>query len=283
MSKHFVQNALLRRTLISGYRAYARSQIWRTGPRIFINSIPKAGTHLLTAELDKFREIRNSRLHIETREVNAAAVGGGRVEEIRIDAALFADRARTVRRGQFFSGHLFWDETLAAFLRDANIRTVFVKRDPRDILVSQLHYIVGLRRHYLHRLIGGLRNDEERLRMLVLGRVGEPFIRPLREQLARFIPWTSAEFVLDVRFEDLVGERGGGSMERKRETLLRICHHCGLPTDRIEEFSRAAAKATPTLRAGRANAWQAGLPDSIVRLVTEHCAEEIARLGYPID
>ena len=51
MSKNFVQNALLRQSLLTAYRGYARAQFWRSGPRIFVNSIPKAGTHLLTAEL----------------------------------------------------------------------------------------------------------------------------------------------------------------------------------------------------------------------------------------
>ena len=72
MSKNFVQNALLRKSLLTAYRGYARAQIWRSGPRIFVNSIPKAGTHLLTAELEKFPQLQNSRLHIQAHKVNAA-------------------------------------------------------------------------------------------------------------------------------------------------------------------------------------------------------------------
>jgi hypothetical protein len=281
MSKNFVQNALARQLLIAGYRSFARAQLWRSGPRIFVNSIPKAGTHLLTAELDKFTELQNSRLHIETRLVNAAAPDHARVEEVAIDADK-ADRfLGQVRKGQFFSAHLFWDDALAARLRARDIRTIFMQRDPRDILVSRLKYVLGLERHYLHQhLAKELGSDEERLRVLILGRKADPFIRPMREMLESFAPWTSADFVLTVKFEDLVGERGGGTTEAKYRALERICTHCGLSTDRLAEFARTPPKATPTLREGRSNTWRKHLSPEIVALFEAECGAATAALGY---
>jgi hypothetical protein len=279
MSKNFVQNASMRRMLLSGYRLWARAQIWRSGPRIFVNSIPKAGTHLVTAELDKFASLQNSRLHLQAHEIGSFA--GRDLEDASLDLDKVRRQIATVRRGQFFSAHLPWSAPLAEMLRGSDVRSIFVTRDPRDILVSRLHYIKGLKRHPLHAFVAGLPSDQERLRVLVEGRSGSPFIRPMAEALSGFLAWTTDPAVLTVRFEDLVGERGGGTREAKAAALAGICRHCELPADRLEAFAASAPKATPTLRAGKANAWRGAIPPEVAALIHARCGPQIAAMGYP--
>lgn len=280
MSKHFVQSAGLRSLLLKGYRTYARAQWWRSGPRIFINSIPKAGTHLLAAELEKFPQVQNSRLHINSKDVFVDhRIGGiGNV----VDFRNFQASIEEVRPGQFFTAHLPFDPGFVARLDDGGVRTLFVMRDPRDILVSRLHYVKGLRRHSQHDLFTSrLETDEERLRILLEGNDARPHIVPFRTLLERFAPWAQAPGVLTVRFEDLVGERGGGTTEAKHNTLRAVAEHCGLPAGQVERYAATAAKATATLRRGQANAWRESLPPDIIEAVHRECGALIAEMGYP--
>jgi hypothetical protein len=281
MSKHFVQNAALRAALLGGYRAYARAQLWRSGPRIFVNSIPKAGTHLLTAELDKFRSLQNSRLHLENRRLR---LPGTRTPEAhaRLDFAEVERQIGTVRRGQYFTAHLFWSEELERLLAGQSVRTIFMARDPRDILVSRLHYALGLKRHWLNaHLTEKFTSDEARYHFLLDGHSGDPFVLPVEQQLAGHIPWTRSPTTLTVKFEELVGERGGGSTEAKLEALRRIADHCGLPADELDRFAASAAKATPTLRRGKTDAWRSELPKPIAERVNREWAPILAAFGYP--
>ncbi|HEV2746395.1 MAG TPA: sulfotransferase domain-containing protein [Allosphingosinicella sp.] len=283
MSKNFVQNAVLRQALLSAYRGYARAQLWRSGTRILVNSIPKAGTHLLTAELEKLPHLQNSRLHIQAHLVNAAS-GGHRTEAFALDTKRVAKLIGTVRRGQFFSAHLMFTDELDALLRAKGVRTIFMLRDPRAILVSRFHYIMGLKRHHLHDFLSReARSDEERYRLLVEGHAGEPYMRPMADMMRGFLPWLDSPATLSVRFEDLVGERGGGSMEAKLTALRRICDHIGLAPAGLEQQAATAAKATPTLRTGQANAWREALPPAALEAVERQCGELIRAMGYPAE
>jgi hypothetical protein len=281
MSKHFVQNAALRAVLLGTYRAYARAQLWRSGPRIFVNSIPKAGTHLLAAELDNFRSLQNSRLHLKNQQLR---LPGPRTPEAhsRFDIAKIAREIGTVRGGQYFTAHLFWSEELERLLLEQGVRTIFMARDPRAILVSRLHYTLALKRHWLNAyLVENFASDEARYHFLLDGHPGDPFVLPVVHLLKGHIPWTTSPTTLTVKFEDLVGERGGGSAQAKLEALRRIADHCGLPTDELDRFAASAAKATPTLRRGKSDTWRSELPKPIAERVNREWAPILAAFGYP--
>lgn len=280
MSKHFVQNATLRKVLLGGYRVYARSHFWRSGPRVLVNSIPKAGTHLLTAELERLDNLGNSRLHIETDKFTFShrknALGFPAVDLRKLQRAV-----ETVRKGQFFSAHMYWSEGFEELMASNDVHQIFIARDPRDILLSRMHYAMGLKRHRLHAfLTERLSSDEERLRVLVDGRDADPFIRPFRATLDGFLPWMSRDAVLAVRFEDLVGERGGGSAQAKREALHRIARFCGLDVQRVDDLANRGTAPTPTMRKGKIGTWKDEMPSDIVKLVEDKLGDAISAFGY---
>ena len=283
MSKNFVQNATLRSLAMGAYRLYARAQVWRTGPRIFINSIPKAGTHLVTAELERFKGMQHSRLHIE---IAKTKVGDQRRPDRNpvLDYAQVARYVDQVRPGQFFSAHLFWTQEMQDIIAARGIPTVFVLRDPRDILISRLHYTAGLKRHWMHKFFTeNYHTDVERLRLLIEGHEANPVVIPMRNVLESFQPWLTAPGVLAVKFEDLVGERGGGSAQKKLEVLTQIAEHCCLPTAHLDELARTATGATATLRKGKIGGWRADMPGEIVDLLHRDCGDLIEAFGYPLD
>lgn len=282
MSRHFVQSSVLRKVALGVYRAVARVQFWRSGPRVLVNSIPKAGTHLLTAELNQFKELRNSRLHLDSNRIcspEMLAHQGPPAPNIERTMRYVSQ----VRLGQFFTAHWYWSPELLELMNRCEIRSLFMIRDPRDMLASRLYYIKTLKRHPLHRFINnGFRNDNDRYRALIRGH-DRPFGLPERTRLEAYLPWTVAPQVLTVKFEDLVGEHGGGSVRKKHETLVRIAEHCGLNAEPISDIAARQTHPTATLRRGKIGTWREELPADIIAEWMDNCADVVTAFGYPED
>ena len=264
---------------MSGYRAWARMQVWRSGPRIFINSLPKAGTHLLTSELARIDGLQNSRLHLLNSEILKFPENQSTKTEIDIDFT--KKQIGRIRHGQYFSAHLPWSPAMESLMVDHGIAPIFVLRDPRDVLASLYHYIMGLKRHRQHQFLANPALSKlDRYRFLVEGHSGEPFRRPMAEILDLYAPWAESERTLTVRFEALVGARGGGSDEEKRAAFQRIAAHCGIPEDRLPGNITQAPAKTATLRKGMSGTWRQELPQEIQELVELRCGDTLRRLGY---
>src|SRR5690606_20231030 len=131
-------------------RLYAQSQCWRKGPRILVNSIPKAGTHLLVSELSRVTDLQNSYVHIENRRINALSRRNERVSRFQLNASALRRQLSKIRQGQFFTARMSFSDEALCVLTEEKIRTILVIRHPLDILVSQYHYIMGLKRHHHH-------------------------------------------------------------------------------------------------------------------------------------
>jgi len=276
---HFVQSAAIRNGLISLYRIYARAQVWRKGPRVFVNSIPKAGTHLVTSWLDRIPQLQNSRLWVRKRFVNAKGEYGERLGDYEFDRIAFDSQLATVRNGQFFTGHLQSVPELLAALHEGDVRTIFVKRHPLDVLVSQFHYIKGLRRHSKHGFFMGLGSDDDRIDVLIRGN-NEPHIIGMADQLRAYHGWLEAPGVFAVSFEDLVGERGGGTDAVRDRTQAEMLEFLGLPADALREKATPAASAT--FRKGRMNAWAELLTSDRLSRLTDDDRQAIHEFGYDI-
>lgn len=261
MSKHFFQNATLRLVLLKTYRAYARSMVWRQGPKVFINSIPKAGTHLATAIIEEVPGLMQSRLHIDMWDVHSGKERLAPIADFKADVARFKRLLSEVRAGQIATGHLPWNPEIAAALRDMNFKVVFITRSPKDIVNSNLHYIKGLKRIYIHeRLMREYATDEERRDAIEKGIPprfpGDPCLDSIADIFKAYDGWANEESSekLVLAFEDLVGMRGGGSQEKRIDSIKKIVAHVGLRPDPsvVEEIERASrSKRSFTFRSGK--------------------------------
>ena len=282
MSKNFVQSAVLRSTLLGSYRLYARANFWRKGPRIFINSIPKSGTHLLAAELEKFPDLQNSRLWIEWRTINALATKDEFREDFSLDVNRFNSYVSQVRNGQYFTGHFWYHREIHNILNSNGVKTIFVSRHPLDVISSILHYVKGLKRHVVHDFfMNELQNDEQRLQAILHGHPATPYMPAFKTTLRNYYGWMEQSDVLAVKFEDLVGVRGGGDDGVRNERLRQVADFCGVvappPTDTTTTTPRSA-----TFRKGRSFAWKDTLSEEFVAEVIDVCGQEIARYGYAV-
>lgn len=245
----------------------------RSSPAIFVNSIPKAGTNLLgrvAANLPPM--VPRWRYHIGPYAYGAE------------------EQVRYVRRGQVATAHAKWSSRAQTAL-DANPAVVayLMVRDPRDIAVSNALFIGGkATKHRLHEYYSSLPSDEERILASVLGipsskLQGAGPSLPLAEHFRGFTRWLSDSRYLLVRFEDLIGEAGGGSERRQRDTVARIGAHAGLALS-PEEVKRVADSAFSqevwTYRKGQIGDWRNYLTPAVEAAFKEATGEVLVSLGY---
>lgn len=206
--------------------------------RVFFTSIPKCGKNLLYSlfhGLGFKRHFPTSERYAEAAYA-AAFTGLNYAYPPRDEPFTAADRdglrdeLAAMSDNTVFHRHLLPEPAFRAMLNEAGIRPLFIVRDPRDALVSAANYALEQAKpvQIVERL--GARGFEDILRFLLRGEEGTA---PFLDQFTAFHPWTEWEEVLTVRFEDLIGERGGGSEAAQRETLVRLLEHVGADPSQV--------------------------------------------------
>jgi hypothetical protein len=236
-------------------------------PRVLCISFPKAGTHLLERAVCLHPVLyRRLAPTISRRELRRR---GG--------AERFLPR---LSPGQVLMAHLPFDQGLLDVATRSGIRPVFMVRDPRDIVISQVRYAVDRPDHWAHDIFAPL-SPRERLRLAVVGsREGGP--RSLAERLAQYEGWLRPGVEV-IRFEDLVGAQGGGDRSRQREVVVDLYRFLGVATGDalVDEVCRELfSDESPTFRKGTIGQWRDVFDEELTTLVTEEAGELIERYGY---
>jgi hypothetical protein len=121
-------------------------------------------------------------------------------------------RLSKVPDGGFVNAHCIYTPELADLFRQEGMRIVCILRDPRDVAVSQMHYIKQLENHFAHEGYMALPSDSERLLVSIRGgELGGRKLQSLDERYRQFLRWERDGGAAVVKFEDLVGTKGGGA------------------------------------------------------------------------
>lgn len=285
-------------------------------PRIFINSLPKSGTHLLakTVELFGYREhfagdalqddpARVTPLFINYREVKdalardqkqpaataAGAVAVGTLTPVYVDPSTFGAWLDALMPGRYLLGHVMYSSALRPLLADLGYRHLFILRDPRAVVVSLLDFILetrGMPRpHFLQADFRAMA-PQARLDFILQGGTAaraEVTTQGFAAVYRALLDWQADPDCLVVRFEDLVGAQGGGSAERQQTTITRIATHLG--HDMAEVSARMSAIFDPTsrtFRTGQIDSWQSELDAASLAYLNAYCAPLCQAAGYEV-
>lgn len=242
--------------------------MWNPGaPRVLCVSLPKAGTHLLE---------RAVCLHPALYRRLAPTINGKELRR-RGGAQRFLSH---LAPGQVVVSHLRFDPELVEVSRDLGVRPVFMIRDPRDVVISQVRYVVSRRDHWAHDLFES-RSPYERLRLAIVGD-RERHLPSLAERLAAYEGWLRSDVFL-LRFEDLVGEAGGGDAARQIEVVADLYRFLGVVYDdaRVADVcGRLFSNESPTFRKGTIGQWREVLDDDLTDLIRELAGSQLERYGY---
>jgi len=127
--------------------------------------------------------------------------------------------------------HLMYCDEILEVLNEFHGKRLFIYRDLRDVAVSHARWITKEERIFLHEIYLKLPSFDEQLMSSIKGvPLGTPFGSNVSQpdigtDFSRWQGWITDPQTLAVKFEDLVGERGGGSEEKRLHLVEHILDH----------------------------------------------------------
>ncbi len=255
---------------------------------VLYSSVPKCGTHLL---LNYFPA--------------AGFDFAGPFSEIRWDER-FVGYVNNVQSGQHVAWHYPWTRELSTLVRQRDVRVVFLYRDPRACVASKMHFIMKTPQHPSYRYFTEhLKTNEARLIRLIEGIPDKDFEIYFSDDTARppvgactlpsklrgginsiygmFAGWLDDPQSLPLRFEDVVGPRGGGDRSVQLETIRRIMDFTGVDAAEVSPETLADAlydQGAPTFRKGRIDSWREDFTDSVEAAFRQESGILLDLYGY---
>jgi len=269
---------LLRRAYRRTLAAFQHGALTKT-PIFFANSFPKSGTHLLTQVLHGLTQIGPA----VDAGLPAVVMYTGTTGQPRAERDIVADLHR-LKPGDIAYGHLHSRPDVRAELTRWGVAPFFIYRDPRDVVVSHVHYVTEMEPHHVHHAYYAktLKDFDERLMTSILGR---PELEiPFPNVWGRFEPylgWLECPEVLTLQFEDFITHRAA--------TLERVLDHaqrCGfvVKTSREQALrvldSAINPEQSPTFRSGKVGKWRAAFKSSHKKTFKNVAGDLLIRLGY---
>lgn len=282
----------------------------KTEHRVFLNSLPKSGTFLLSRTLELlgyqdcsrvdrgqaaplYLNYRQARRFLEASGLPpepdpSQAVHVGTQVPVSVPVTLMREWLSWVPSGEFFVAHVSHSPALSPLLEALNYRHVFIIRDPRAVIPSLLSFILNTRGLATPHFLEGDMKDKplaERLDLILRGGHAERSgmeIQSFDTIYRAMLAWQREPSCLLVRFEDLVGPMGGGDRARQLSTVARIAAHLGLPFD---DAARAKvdsiySPASPTFRLGQIDSWRQTMDPVLVERLIQYCQPLCEEAGY---
>jgi hypothetical protein len=264
------------------------------------NSVPKSGTHLLfrLLELLDIQRYRTWRLDPEwtlerslSRRLRMDPRGAKEPLPIGRGVIVSAAWARRVFRAmpedQAILGHCAYSPQVSTAVIEGGLRTICIVRDPRDVAVSHAHFIMRIGKKRItrkpeHQALVALPDNRARILAMLRGPSGKPSIA---ESFREFKGWHDHPDVCFVRFEDLVGARGGGDGALQRESIRRFLDFLGMSrtAEQVETICSSLFGNTGTFRKGTIGQWRQEFGPEQRAAAKETLADVLETYGYPTE
>lgn len=249
----------------------------RRAPVVLGNAMPKSGSHLIIQALQGLTGL-GPFVNPGFPPVNRGE-DNSKLSEIEILANI-----RRMRPGDIGYGYIGAEEPYISALTQLGRATVFVYRDPRDMIVSHIFYATQMHTgHWMHNYYTQvLHTMEERINAAIQG-VSEPGseLTPVKARYEGYLGWLEHSEVLSLRFEDLILDR-----EAAFGSLLDYLEGRGfvprLPRTQAIEILKDAIvpKKSGTFRKGKPGNWAEHFSDANKALFKECTGDLLVRLGY---
>lgn len=249
-------------------------------PPVLANSFPKSGTHLLSQLVAGLPDRDDYGVFL------ASMTSSFQFRERTLDSTVSAIRAMVP--GEIVRGHLFFDPQYARQLRDRNVVHYLIYRDPRDVVISEAHYLRDMNRwHKLHPYFRQAESIDNAIRLSITGLVpavpGVDYPN-IAERFARYRGWLKRSDCLAVRYEDLMSDRRPAiASDMARFYAEWAQADCDLEACTARMLSQVAPHKSHTFRAARKAGWQSEFRDSHRRLFADVAGDLLVELDYEAD
>ncbi len=249
-------------------------------PAVLGNAMPKSGSHLINQVIQGLPKLGPF--------VNPGfpPVNRDQANNKQPDRVVVANLER-MRSGDIAYGYIQCRAPFRELLAQPGRATVFVYRDPRDMLVSHVFYATEMHKgHGMHRYYTEtLTTMEERLNAAIQG-VDEPGaeLSPIRAKYEGYLGWLDVPEVLCLRFEDLILDRRA-ALGRLLDYLVERGLRPLLPREQeLAILEQAIApKRSGTFRKGQPGNWKEHFTPANRAFFKEQTGDLLCRMGYEQD
>ncbi len=275
--------------------------------RVIANSLPKSGTHILvrflellnmkeekphlSASLVRLTEKNPLRRYIKKRRIWKEGMQG---EGLKVDLDIpenmvqrdwLKKRLDAVPDNSFLQAHLPYSEKLENLLLSLNYKIIYIVRDPRDVAISMCNYIIRMENEYFHSEMIKANTDIEKLSIILpSNNINNAF--SLNDRIKNSIGWLKSPDICSTRFEYLIGNKGGGDIEKQLREIKRITNYLGIHL--ADDFlytlcSQIFYPKAKTFHKGQIGSWRNVFTNDMHLLFKQYCGDTLINLGYEND
>lgn len=264
--------------------------------KVFVNSLPKSGTNLVSKCLDLMGYIqvggidaslvlrRSMKARVRRFFYKTDSIAGYQVGidlPVRVSQKLVTNiLARAVDR-QYVTGHVGYGSDLLELIKSDGYRPLLILRDPRSVLNSFVHYVDSNEKHTLHLLFKDKSLGQKYQYALHGVQHGTVVLRPLLQRCLAMDAWLTDDQVHQLRFESLVGASGGGSREDQERALQKMAKFIGANHVVITDIAdKVFGPGRSTFRKGSISGWKEEMPPAVQEEATAVLGTILAEWGY---
>ena len=198
----------------------------------------------------------------------------------------------------FLCLHLVFKPIYEDFCKRNNIKVCFIYRDPRDQLISQVHFMFKYSpnhgRFSFNDLLTALIGDNKESPANVLypfqdaklnSLSSQKYISHIKRFYEGFLGWKNSPVCYATKFEDLVGPKGGGTVNRQEIEIANIARHIGvnLTLDQVKQIASNVFGSTWSFREGKQGSWKSYFTEEHVIQFKKVFGNLLIELGYEPD
>lgn len=234
-------------------------------------SIPKCGTHMLVKCIEMITQNKKIR-------------GLPWVPKTGVDNS-YIDTVNKIiddnKKSCFFRGHLVYDYELEKLLKLKKCKCFFIYRDPRGQVASWIKYVneKDCSSDYLSKQILMLINGSTTFAL------GTKFNGSIIGLYEAYMPWASCKDVFTLRFEDLVGTKGGGDSKKQYALIKNMAEYIEikLSSTEINKICDQLFGGTKTFSDGQIDGWRKYFTQEHKLAFKQKAGQLLIDLGYEKD
>jgi sulfotransferase 6B1 len=244
--------------------------------KIFITSIPKSGTHLLTKLMARIMGEELIDLHKASLMLNLPL----NHHDIPFENVPKVFELSSYKCCWYHTP--FSQNNLDLALRN-KIKIVFIYRDPRDQVISWIKFI--FREKYQQAALLEKLTFDEILMKCICEDVWTLIPDTLDGFYRHFLPWAACPNVYTTTFEKLVGSKGGGSDEDQSAEIHAIANHIGVDLSSLDlqNIGKDLFGGTWTFSEGQIGTWKRYFNDDHKKAFKKYAGQLLIDLNYETD
>ena len=263
--------------------------------KVFINSLPKAGTNLLAKAFDliDYKQIGHIGSNINFKNkisnffFNRFTLMNSNTYLCGIDSPRFHNKYylnKKINRaisGQYITAHVGYEDDILSYILKKDFKCFLVLRDPRAVIASSVKFISKNNNHPFHLALRKMSNEERYEKILTGFCYRNIVYKSMIDRCKSIEPWINNKNVLKIKFEDLIGPKGGGEFENMRTTLASIFDFINFPSSNLNDISdNLFGPGRSTFRKGNIDSWKEEIPFRIQKHINSDMNFLLKQWGY---